>query len=257
MLFDLRGRGRRNVIKVVYVTLAFLMGGGLILFGIGGGTPGGGGLVDAFTDGGGGTGEGDYDKQIADAKAKIAANPNDETAYGDLIRAQVSRASTGEKFDPNTGAYTEDGKADLRAAVESWKAYEKIDPKDTDEEASLASRVVQAYTGLEDLEGLVATQEVVAVNRESVGTYAALAQYAYLAGQTRKGDLAAQKAVDLEDPDQRASLKSDLESYKSQAPIASVTVSPDVTAAPDEEAGDAGAKDKKSGGKQGKQDKKK
>ncbi len=257
MLFDLRGRGRRNVIKVVYVTLAFLMGGGLILFGIGGGTPGGGGLVDAFTDGGGTTGEGDYTKQIADAKAKIEANPNDEAAYGDLIRAQVSLASTDDKFDPNTGAYNADGKADLQAAVESWKAYQEIDPKDTDEEASLASRVVQAYTGLEDLEGLVATQEVVAVNRESVGTYAALAQYAYLAGQTRKGDLAAQKAVELEDPDQRASLKSDLQSYKAQAPVPSVTVSPDVTAAPDEQAGDAGAEDKKSGGKQGKQDKKK
>ena len=112
-------------------------------------------------------------------------------AYGELIRAQVSRASTGDKVDLNTGAYTEEGKADLRAAVESWVAYQAIDPKNTEEEASLASRVVQAYTGLEDLEGLVSAQEVVAVNRESVGTYAALAQYAYLAGQVRKGDLAA------------------------------------------------------------------
>ena len=37
MLFDLRGRGRRRTVKVVYITLAFLMGGGLVLFGIGGG----------------------------------------------------------------------------------------------------------------------------------------------------------------------------------------------------------------------------
>ena len=35
MLFDLRGTGRRRTVKIVYVTLAILMGGGLVLFGIG------------------------------------------------------------------------------------------------------------------------------------------------------------------------------------------------------------------------------
>ena len=36
MLFDLRGAHRRRVVKIVYVALALLMGGGLVLFGIGG-----------------------------------------------------------------------------------------------------------------------------------------------------------------------------------------------------------------------------
>jgi len=49
MLFDLRGRGRRRTIKFVYITLAVLMGGGLVLFGIGGGGAMQGGLVDAIT----------------------------------------------------------------------------------------------------------------------------------------------------------------------------------------------------------------
>ena len=31
MLFDLRGRGRRRTVKIVYITLAFLMVGGLVL----------------------------------------------------------------------------------------------------------------------------------------------------------------------------------------------------------------------------------
>ncbi len=47
MLFDLRGSGRRRTVKIVYITLAFLMGGGLVLFGIGGDVSGG--LFDAFT----------------------------------------------------------------------------------------------------------------------------------------------------------------------------------------------------------------
>jgi hypothetical protein len=54
MLFDLRGSGRRRTVKIVYVTLAFLMGGGLVLFGIGGGGALSGGLVDAITESDGG-----------------------------------------------------------------------------------------------------------------------------------------------------------------------------------------------------------
>jgi hypothetical protein len=54
MLFDLRGRGRRRTIKIVYITLALLMGGGLVLFGIGGGGAMQGGLVDAITGTSGG-----------------------------------------------------------------------------------------------------------------------------------------------------------------------------------------------------------
>ncbi len=107
--------------------------------------------------------------------------------------------------------------------------------------------MVQAYTGLGDLEGLVSVQEVVAVNRESVGTYAALAQYAYLAGQTRKGDLAAKKALELEDPDQRSALKSELDTYKTQAPAPSPEAVQTVTATP----GAGGGKDAGGGGKKG------
>ena len=45
MLFDLRGR-RRRAVQGTYLMLALLMGGGLVLFGIGGSVSGG--LLDAF-----------------------------------------------------------------------------------------------------------------------------------------------------------------------------------------------------------------
>src|SRR5918992_4487779 len=53
MLFDLQGK-RRRVVQATYLTLAVLMGGGLVLFGIGS-DAGQGGLFDAVfgTDGGG------------------------------------------------------------------------------------------------------------------------------------------------------------------------------------------------------------
>jgi hypothetical protein len=229
MLFDLRGRGRRNTVKIVYIALAFLMGGGLVLFGIGGATNGG--LVDAITGNGssGDTGADRFKKQITAAQTQLKTDRANEEAWTTLIRAQVNLAGTGDQFNSATGEYTEAGKNDLRDAVASWKAYEAIEPKGKDEEARVASRVVQAYAVLEDLPNLVDAQEIVALNRNAVGPYAALAQYAYLAGQTRKGDLASKKALSLEDPDQREQLKGDLESYKqsgAQAAAASITPAP-------------------------------
>ena len=61
MLFDLRGR-RRRAVQATYLTLAVLMGGGLVLFGIGGNTSGG--LFDAFSGGGGGGGNDATEKRI-------------------------------------------------------------------------------------------------------------------------------------------------------------------------------------------------
>ena len=52
MLFDLKGK-RKRLVQVVYVGLAILFGGGLVLFGVGGNVSGG--LIDAFSGGGGGS----------------------------------------------------------------------------------------------------------------------------------------------------------------------------------------------------------
>ena len=48
MLFDLRSRGRRRTVQAVYLGLAVLMGGGLVLFGVGAGNSFGG-ILNAFT----------------------------------------------------------------------------------------------------------------------------------------------------------------------------------------------------------------
>jgi len=63
MLFDLRGRGRRRTIQAIYVTLAVLMGGGLVFFGIGGNTSGG--LFDAFKGGSGSSRAADWIRKSA------------------------------------------------------------------------------------------------------------------------------------------------------------------------------------------------
>src|SRR5688500_4420666 len=120
MLFDLRGRGRRRTIKIVYITLALLMGGGLVLFGIGGGGAMQGGLVDAITGtSGGDTGAERFDNAEKDAVARTQANPQDAAAWAALARARVQSAGIGDNFDPNSASYSESGKAKLSQAADA------------------------------------------------------------------------------------------------------------------------------------------
>jgi hypothetical protein len=217
VLFDLRSSGRRRTVKAVYITLAFLMGAGLVFFGIGGGTSLNGGLFDAFSGNGGGGGSPDqrFQKQEQALVAKVRANPQDAAALAQLARVRVQLAGQGDNYDPSTNQYTADGKAELRQAASAWQKHlaaagEKPDPR-------VASLMVQAYIGLNDPTNATAAQEVVAEDRNSTGAYSSLALLAYQAGQTRKGDLAAAKAVDLAPKDQRERVKSDLEQAKTQA----------------------------------------
>src|SRR4051795_12720667 len=226
MLFDLRGRGRRNTVKVIYVFLAILMGGGLVLFGIGGATSGG--LVDAITgsSGGGSTGEKRFKNQEAAAQKAITANPKDEAAYIRLIRARVQLAGTGDRYDASTDTYTAGGKAQLRRAVQAWNRYQATNPKPSDEQARVASVMVNAFASLNNLAGATTAQEIVAEQRNTAGAYSNLAVLAYQAGQTRKGDLAGKKALSLTDKDLRSSLKAQLDQAKSQGAAAAAQQSP-------------------------------
>jgi hypothetical protein len=216
MLFDLRGSGRRRVVKVVYITLAFLMGGGLVFFGIGGGGALPGGLVDAITQGGGGDGGTDrFREQEQAATAKARANPTNAAAWAAVARARFTLANSGENIDQNTGNYTDAGAEQLRAAGRAWQEHLKLAGKKPD--PRVASLMVQAYAGIGDLDHATQAQEIVAEDRNSAGAYATLATVAYQAGQIRKGDLATGKALELTEPDMREALKGQLDTAKTQA----------------------------------------
>jgi hypothetical protein len=233
MLFDLRGSGRRRVVKIVYITLAFLMGGGLILFGIGGGGALPGGLVDAITEsGGGGDPSERAQEQEQAATARARANPTDAALWAAVARARVNLANSGDNVDPNTGQYSEEGAAQLRAADRAWQEHLKLAGKKPD--SRVASLMVQAYATLGDLEKATRAQEIIAEDRDTAGAYATLATLAYQAGQIRKGDLAKDRALDLTEPDMRESLKGQLETAKAEAaPAATATPTPTPTPSPD------------------------
>jgi hypothetical protein len=212
MLFDLRSRGRRRTIKVVYVTLAFLMGIGLVGFGIGGDVTGG--IVDAITERGGGTNTDDRIKQREEALVvKVRANPSDEKAWADLARVRVQAA----EFDSNTGVFTDAGRTKLKQASDAWEKYLALAGDKPD--SRVASLMVQAYgpEGLDEPEKAVTALEIIAEDRPSAGTYSQLAIYAYQAGQVRKGDLASEKALELTESDMREQLKAQLDQAKAAA----------------------------------------
>lgn len=215
MLFDLRGRGRRRTVKVVYITLALLMGGGLVFFGIGSDVSGG--IVDAITGSGGGGGNTDERLQEREQTLtqRVRANPQDQQALVDLARVRFQLAGQGDNFDPNTSQFTESGRAELAGATRAWEQYLALDPRTPDDRT--ARLMVQAYEGQGDLAKATQAQEIVAEARPSTGSYSQLAVFAYAAGQTRKGDLASRKAIEEAEPDMRESLRGQLESAKKQA----------------------------------------
>ena len=97
----------------------------------------------------------------------------------------------------------------------TWDRYLALKPKKPDD--NVASLMVQAFgpAGLNDPAEAVVAQEIIVDAREpNANLFTQLALFAYQAGQTRKGDLAAQRAVDLTDKDLKASLKERLKQAK-------------------------------------------
>ena len=213
MLFDLRGRGRRRVVKVIYLGLALLLGGGLVLFGIGGDVQGG--LFDAFSQGGG-----DATKQIEERRdnAREAAQrePRNARNYAVLAEAEYQLAGQSEGYNAQTGEFSGKARTHLEAAKEAWERHLELAGENPNRNAAGTMR--NALTALGDYEGAVRAQEVVidALPDPGFGDYAQLAILAYQADQTRKGDLASDRAQELAPKDQREALKAQLDQAKAQ-----------------------------------------
>ena len=217
MLFDLRGRGRRRTVQAIYLSLAVLMGGGLVLFGIG--SSSNGGIIDAVVgDGSGGdSATGTLDKRIDNALAKTRATPREPAPWAELARLRYQRAGIdGIKED---GTYTAKGKEKLTLATQAWEEYMSLDPKEPN--VRVARLMVQAYSknGIDEAVKAMRAQQLVTAAEKppSTNLYQQLAQLAYLAGDNRIGDLAADRAVDLAPKDQRKLLRQQLDQLKTSA----------------------------------------
>jgi hypothetical protein len=213
MLFDLRGR-RRRAVQVTYLALAVLMGGGLVLFGIGGGVSGG--LLDAITGGsGGGNANSQIQKQIDREQKRLQTSPNDVAALKALVRDHYALAAADQPS--GTSQFPEDAQPDLRAAAQYWQRYLEVETGKPD--ASLAALALQVYdTGaLNQPKEAAKAMAIIADRQNTFQAYLALVQRATAAGDTRTANLAAQKAVDLAPKDQKKQVKQLAEQAKKPA----------------------------------------
>jgi len=217
MLFDLRSRGRRRTVQVIYSALALVMLGGLVLFGVGAGN-GIGGLLNAFTNNASNNNHAAIDQQTHSALRATRQHPNSAHAWGQLVQARWSAAGTGSNYDSTTQTYTNSGKIQLRAAVHAWERYRTLVDTPSVGVATLAAR---AYSTISDWGGAATAWEYVA-NAEptSASAFVCLAATAYAAKQTRKGDLASAQAVSLAPKLQRLQLQQELKTAKTSPALA-------------------------------------
>jgi tetratricopeptide (TPR) repeat protein len=224
MLFDLRGRGRRRTVQVIYLSLAILMGGGLVLFGIGGATNGG--LIDAIQGNSSTTSGNDvFQKRVDALQKRTQANPQDAAAWAQLAGLRYQLATSGENFDQTTGVYTTKGKNVLRQASAAWQRHLALAGEKPD--TTVANQMVQAYgvSGLRNYPEAVKALEFVidATPTATYQQYAQLAVLAHGAKQTRKATLAADKAVSLAPKAQRKTLRDQIKAAEQQLDSAPTT----------------------------------
>ncbi len=211
MLFDLRGRGRRRTVQIIYGGLALLIGAGLVFFGVGAGV-GGGGLLNSLT-GGEGSGGASFSAQIEKYKKLTKQQPTSVYAWEQLTLAQLHEAG-GEAYVTRTGV-TPKGKELYGQIAQSWSRYLALNPPKPS--LTLAKEVVTVFgeEGLnEPAEAVKVLQAIVAAEPTNAAYYRFLAEYAYKASNSRIGDLASEKAIALAPASQRKLLKSQLAEIK-------------------------------------------
>jgi hypothetical protein len=214
MLFDLRGR-RRRAVQATYLTLALLMGGGLVFFGIGGDVSGG--LFDAFSDSrsSGDDGNSQLEERIDRNEERLATSPQNEAVLAALVRDYFGLASS--NLESGTTQFPEDSRDELRKAGAYWGRYVEASDKPS---ASLASVAVQIYDpgGLSQPKEAQEAMEIVAARQNNFEAYLALVQRATAAGDKRTAQLAGQKAVDLAPKDLRKQVEQQVEQLQKPVP---------------------------------------
>ena len=219
MLFDLRSRGRRRTVQVVYLGLALLMGGGLVLFGVGAGN-GLGGLLNAFTGQGSGNAQSSaISQQEKTALRQTRQNPSNPAGWAALVNARwISATSNNNNYNTSTATFTAAGKKKLAATTAAWQHYLQLTKKPDPNLAILAAR---AYAQQGQYSGSAHAWEIQTLaNPSSPKGYECLAASAYAAKQTREGDLALGKALSLVPKLSRNALKNQITAAKTTPTVA-------------------------------------
>jgi hypothetical protein len=200
----------------VFGGLAIIFAISFVFLGVG---TGGGGFSfsDLFGGGSSGSASTAFDSDIKAAQEKLVVNPNDTTALASLVQLNYSAANA--NTDSN-GVPTSDGEQHLREAADAWNKYVSLSKGNISQTPALyalntfdllasvdfqtARTDTTSSEALSDVNSAVtdwksaaqAQQALIdaAPNKAVSNSYARLAQYLYLSGQTKAGNQAAAKA---------------------------------------------------------------
>jgi hypothetical protein len=216
VLFDLQSPRRRRVIRVTFGALAAIFAISFVFLGVG---TGGGGfsISDLFGGGGGGSSASAFDDDIKAAEQKVAVNPNDTTALANLVRLHYQAGSQDVNSD---GTLTSDGEQQLRQSADAWNKYVKasngkpeptpalfalntfdqlgqVDFQRARADTSTSEALTDVNAAVNQWRTAAQAQQVLIdaqPNKANPNTYARLASYLYLAGETQAADQAVAKA---------------------------------------------------------------
>jgi hypothetical protein len=209
MLFDLQGK-RRRMVQATYLTLAVLMGGGLVLFGIGGDVSGG--LFDAFSDRSGGTGNDVVEERVERLEERVRDNPDALQARKDLVRDYYSLA--GAQMAEGATSFPPEARDELRKAAANWQAYLEREKGEPDPVVARYALQIFDMAALDRPKAAEQAARVIAEDQNDSSSYLLLTQYAALAGDDRTANLAGQKALALAPKSDRKEVKKAVEQAK-------------------------------------------
>ena len=210
MLFDLRGR-RRRAVQATYLTLAVLMGGGLVFFGIGGSVSGG--LLDAFKGNSNNQSPGGaVQKRIDKNKAKLRTHPDSIPLTQELMRDEFQLA--GSQVSQGSASYPKEARDELSRAGGYWKRYLKLEKGDPNPDLARVALQVYDPNALNKPKDAQNAAQIVAKADNDAASYLRLVQYSTLAGDKRTADLAARKAVDVAPKAERKTVKLQAKQFK-------------------------------------------
>ncbi|HEY5943177.1 MAG TPA: hypothetical protein VIT89_09985 [Solirubrobacterales bacterium] len=183
MLFDLRGGRRGKVVKVVYATLAVLMGLSLFL------VIGGFNIAELFeSSNSSGEAAKPYEEQAERLEAELKKTPAEPKLLSSLTRAQIGAGNAQVTVEPNgERLVSTDAAQEYQKAYQSWTEYLKATPEP---DAGLALLVAPMLLQLAELSTTYAqadtridssseAQLIVAEDRPSVNAWTTLAFYSY------------------------------------------------------------------------------
>jgi hypothetical protein len=198
LLFDTQGK-RRNVIKVVYATLALLMGTSLFL------VVGPFNLGELVGNSGGSTAAKVLDEQAERIETRLARDPSNEELLLALTRARINAGNAQIEVvaEGEVPTVPPEANEDFEAASQVWSLYLKQADEPSPTVAQLVAgtffRLGESSSSQLEAQERIAkatqAQQIAAEQRPNIGSLSTLAIYEYFNGEFAAGDKTMKQAA--------------------------------------------------------------